>query len=127
LLYGSEHILLLFDPILRSVHWVRERNAGVCNKANGACNSVCVHCSVVCTHRNFVGHNRMCPTIATETVRRERHWRGNQQANYDARHNDRVTAQVVSQTRSLLGSPFDRRLTVLCGATYVDATGCTPP
>jgi quinol monooxygenase YgiN len=50
-----------------------------------------------------------------------------QQANYNAWQNDRVTQQFISQTRSLLGSPFDHRLTVLCGATYVDGTGCTPP
>jgi hypothetical protein len=27
----------------------------------------------------------------------------------------------------LLGSPFDHRLNILCGKTFVDGTGCTPP
>jgi len=27
----------------------------------------------------------------------------------------------------LLGSPFDHRLNILCGETYVDGMGCTSP
>jgi len=49
------------------------------------------------------------------------------QANYNAWQSDTVTTRFNAATRSLLGSPFDHRLTVLCGATYVDGTGCTPP
>jgi quinol monooxygenase YgiN len=50
-----------------------------------------------------------------------------QQANYNAWQNDRVTQAFIAQTKPLLGSPFDHRLTVLCGATYVDNTGCISP
>ena len=27
----------------------------------------------------------------------------------------------------LLGSPFDHRLNILCGKTYIDNVGCTSP
>jgi quinol monooxygenase YgiN len=50
-----------------------------------------------------------------------------QQANYNSWQSDRATTQFNNLTKPLLGSPFDHRLTVLCGATYVDNTGCTPP
>jgi quinol monooxygenase YgiN len=38
-----------------------------------------------------------------------------------------TTTNFVAQITPLLGSPFDHRLTILCGETYVDNTGCTPP
>jgi len=38
-----------------------------------------------------------------------------------------TTTNFVAKIKPLLGSPFDHRLTVLCGETYVDGTGCTPP
>jgi quinol monooxygenase YgiN len=50
-----------------------------------------------------------------------------QQANYNAWQSDSATTHFNAETKPLLGSPFDHRLTVLCGATYVDNTGCTPP
>jgi quinol monooxygenase YgiN len=50
-----------------------------------------------------------------------------QQSNYNAWQSDSATEDFVTRTRPLLGSPFDHRLTVLCGATYVDNVGCTPP
>jgi quinol monooxygenase YgiN len=37
------------------------------------------------------------------------------------------TAEFVDEVTPLLGSPFDHRLNILCGETYVDGTGCTPP
>jgi quinol monooxygenase YgiN len=50
-----------------------------------------------------------------------------QQANYNAWQSDSATTHFNAETKPLLGSPFDHRLTVLCGASYVDNTGCTPP
>jgi quinol monooxygenase YgiN len=38
-----------------------------------------------------------------------------------------VTTKFVSRITPLLGSPLDYRLNSLCGETYVDGTGCTPP
>lgn len=38
-----------------------------------------------------------------------------------------VTTNFVSRITPLLGSPLDYRLNSLCGETYVDGTGCTPP
>jgi hypothetical protein len=38
-----------------------------------------------------------------------------------------TTTNFVAQITPLLSSPFDHRLTILCGETYVDNTGCTPP
>ena len=40
---------------------------------------------------------------------------------------DQHTTQFVTRVMPLLGSPFDHRLNRLCGKTYVDNTGCTPP
>lgn len=37
------------------------------------------------------------------------------------------TTNFVAKITPLLGSPFDHRLTVLCGKTYSDSAGCTPP
>ncbi|HZU88066.1 MAG TPA: antibiotic biosynthesis monooxygenase [Stellaceae bacterium] len=49
------------------------------------------------------------------------------QADYTAWQNSAVTAAFVARTTPLLGSPFDHRLNILCGETYVDGTGCIPP
>jgi quinol monooxygenase YgiN len=38
-----------------------------------------------------------------------------------------TTTSFVAKIRPLLGSPFDHRLTILCGNTYVDNIGCTTP
>ncbi len=38
-----------------------------------------------------------------------------------------TTTKFVAKITPLLGSPFDHRLGVLCGETYVDGPGCTPP
>jgi quinol monooxygenase YgiN len=50
-----------------------------------------------------------------------------QQANYNSWQSDQATQKFVTETKPLLGSPFDHRLTILCGGTYVDNVGCTPP
>jgi quinol monooxygenase YgiN len=49
------------------------------------------------------------------------------QAHYDAWDGGTVTANFVTQITPLLGSPLDYRLNSLCGKTYVDGAGCTPP
>ena len=46
---------------------------------------------------------------------------------YNAWQNNSVTTKFVAQTMPLLGSPFDHRLNILCGETFVDGTGCVPP
>jgi len=46
---------------------------------------------------------------------------------YTAWQNSAVTTAFVAQTTPLLGSPFDHRLNILCGETYVNDTGCVPP
>jgi quinol monooxygenase YgiN len=38
-----------------------------------------------------------------------------------------TTTNFDAKVMPLLGSPFDHRLNILCGETYVDSTGCTPP
>ena len=48
-------------------------------------------------------------------------------ANYNAWQSSSVTASFVAQIKPLLGSPPDYRVNSLCGKTYVDGTGCTPP
>jgi quinol monooxygenase YgiN len=45
---------------------------------------------------------------------------------YNNWQNSATTTEFVSQVTPLLGSPFDHRLNILCGETYVDGTGCTP-
>jgi quinol monooxygenase YgiN len=47
--------------------------------------------------------------------------------NYTDWQSSAVTTNFVAQTTPLLGSPFDHRLNILCGETYVDGTGCVPP
>jgi quinol monooxygenase YgiN len=49
------------------------------------------------------------------------------QASYNAWQSLATTSNFVAEIKPLLGSPFDHRLGVLCGKTYVDGTGCTPP
>jgi quinol monooxygenase YgiN len=45
--------------------------------------------------------------------------------NYLAWQDNTVTTTFVDQTAHLLGSPFDHRLNILCGNTFV--AGCVPP
>jgi quinol monooxygenase YgiN len=49
------------------------------------------------------------------------------QANYTAWQGSAVTTNFVAEVTPLLGSPFDHRLNIPCGKTFVDGTGCTPP
>jgi quinol monooxygenase YgiN len=49
------------------------------------------------------------------------------QTSYDTWQTLGTTTSFVARIKPLLGSPFDHRLTILCGNTYVDNTGCTPP
>jgi quinol monooxygenase YgiN len=49
------------------------------------------------------------------------------QASYTTWQGLGTTTNFVAKITPLLGSPFDHRLGVLCGETYVDNTGCTPP
>jgi len=49
------------------------------------------------------------------------------QPNYDTWQRLDTTTNFVAKIKPLLGSPFDHRLTVLCGKTYSDSAGCTPP
>jgi quinol monooxygenase YgiN len=49
------------------------------------------------------------------------------EANYTNWQNSAVTKSFIAQTTPLLGSPFDHRLNILCGETFVDGTGCVPP
>jgi len=48
-------------------------------------------------------------------------------ASYNAWNSSQMTTEFVSGVTPLLGSPLDSRLNSLCGKTYVDGTGCTPP
>ena len=49
------------------------------------------------------------------------------QTSYNTWQGLATTTNFVAKITPLLGSPFDHRLSVLCGVTYVDGTGCTPP
>jgi quinol monooxygenase YgiN len=49
------------------------------------------------------------------------------QASYTAWQGLAVTTGFVARITPLLGSPFDHRLTILCGETYSDSAGCTAP
>jgi quinol monooxygenase YgiN len=49
------------------------------------------------------------------------------QASYNTWQGLTTTTNFVATIKPLLGSPLDHRLTILCGETYVDGTGCTPP
>ena len=46
---------------------------------------------------------------------------------YNSWQGNPVTTDFVAKTMPLLGSPFDHRLNILCGETFVDGTGCVPP
>ena len=48
-------------------------------------------------------------------------------ADYNTWQTDDTTTRFVYKVMGLLGSPLDHRLNVLCGSTFVDGTGCTPP
>jgi len=49
------------------------------------------------------------------------------QADYNTWQGMPTTTSFVAQITPLLGSPFDHRLTFLCGKTFSDTDGCTPP
>jgi quinol monooxygenase YgiN len=49
------------------------------------------------------------------------------QTSYNTWQGLATTTNFVAKIKPLLGSPFDHRLTVLCGETYSDSAGCTPP
>jgi quinol monooxygenase YgiN len=49
------------------------------------------------------------------------------QTSYNAWQGLAATTSFVAKIMPLLGSPFDHRLTILCGETYSDSDGCTPP
>jgi len=49
------------------------------------------------------------------------------ETDYNNWNSDAATVSFVSDLTPLLGSPLDSRLNSLCGSTYVDGTGCTPP
>ena len=38
-----------------------------------------------------------------------------------------TTTKFVAKVMPLLGSPFDHRVNILCGATYKDTVGCVAP
>jgi quinol monooxygenase YgiN len=46
---------------------------------------------------------------------------------YNNWQSDPTTINFDAKVMPLLGSPLDHRLNILCGETYVDGTGCTPP
>jgi quinol monooxygenase YgiN len=46
---------------------------------------------------------------------------------YNNWQSDPTTTNFDAKVMPLLGSPFDHRLNILCGETYVDMTGCTSP
>ena len=52
-------------------------------------------------------------------------WDG--QASYTAWQGLAATTGFIAKVTPLLGSPFDHRLTILCGETYSDSAGCTAP
>jgi quinol monooxygenase YgiN len=49
------------------------------------------------------------------------------QASYTAWQALAATTGFVARITPLLGSPFDHRLTILCGETYSDSAGCIAP
>ncbi len=49
------------------------------------------------------------------------------QASYTAWQGLAATTSFVARITPLLGSPFDHRLTVLCGETFSDTAGCIAP
>ena len=49
------------------------------------------------------------------------------QTDYNTWQGLQTTTNFVAGIKPLLGSPFDHRLAILCGKTYSDSAGCTPP
>ncbi|SRR5579871_857497 len=49
------------------------------------------------------------------------------QTSYNAWQGVATTTNFIAKIKPLLGSPFDHRLTILCGETFSDSAGCTPP
>ena len=49
------------------------------------------------------------------------------QTSYNTWQGLATTTSFVAKIKPLLGAPFDHRLTILCGETYSDSAGCTPP
>jgi quinol monooxygenase YgiN len=49
------------------------------------------------------------------------------QTSYNTWQSAATTTNFVANITPLLGSPFDHRLTILCGETYSDSAGCVPP
>jgi len=49
------------------------------------------------------------------------------QPSYAAWQGLAVTTDFITKITPLLGSPFDHRLSILCGVTYSDSSGCIPP
>ena len=49
------------------------------------------------------------------------------ETHYNAWQDDAKTTKFLAKVTPLLGSPLDHRLNILCGETYVDGVGCTPP
>jgi quinol monooxygenase YgiN len=49
------------------------------------------------------------------------------ETHYNAWQDDAKTTKFLTKVKPLMGSPLDHRLNILCGETYVDGMGCTPP
>ena len=49
------------------------------------------------------------------------------QTSYNAWQGVATTTNFIAQITPLLGSPFDHRVTVLCGETFSDNAGCIQP
>lgn len=49
------------------------------------------------------------------------------ETHYNAWQEDAKTTKFLTKVKPLMGSPLDHRLNILCGETYVDGMGCTPP
>jgi quinol monooxygenase YgiN len=79
---------------------------------------------------NAAGQNLLSYTVLQQLNRPNRYvllevW--DSETNYNVWQSDQTTVRFVSGLTPLLGSPLDSRLNSLCGSTYVDGTGCTPP
>ena len=49
------------------------------------------------------------------------------QTSYNTWQGLATTTDFIAKITPLLGSPFDHRLSILCGVTYSDSSGCLPP
>jgi quinol monooxygenase YgiN len=49
------------------------------------------------------------------------------QASYNTWQGVATTTNFITKITPLLGSPFDHRLTILCGETFSDSAGCIAP